>query len=73
MPSVCMSVCLHSHNVELSLKFSVHIADDRVSVISGGIAISYVLPVWWIASYFDIIGPMHICVFVSGEKMAKKS
>ena len=56
-----MYVCMLTQVLRrTSLTFSVHVANGHSSVLSVGVAISYVLLVLWIASYFDIIGPMHI-------------
>jgi len=55
-----------------SLTFSVLIADGHGSVLSGSVAISYVLLVLWIASYFDIIGPMHILCIPKWREDGKK-
>jgi len=59
---VCLLLCflsVHFHNSKTSrpnfTKFLVHVALTRS--FSGGIAIRYVLPVFWTTSYFYIMGP----------------
>jgi len=58
---VCLSVRTHISETELTT-FSVHLASGRGSVLFGGVAVYYVLPVLWMTSrLFHIMDPMAIC------------
>jgi len=59
---VCMSVRPHISGTTRPnfIKFSMHVACDHISVLSGGVVIRYVLPVLWMTSCFPKI--LHVGV-----------
>ena len=57
---VCLSVCPHAylrkHTLSLHAKFSKRVTrSGRGLILYSGVAIRYVLPVWWMASYLYIM------------------